>query len=127
MAISVELRMLEGKEDIVDRQQRERADIVDPTDEYRTEKVDIDFGNAIVPIVLRRQVADEHGRGGNFLFVTLRDNPEWRRQPRDVWQAISADTLEKFCAVNDLQITDPPKPEMGNRYNFVCQVMRGMR
>jgi hypothetical protein len=114
-----------GPDDFVRRMQAAHARRVDPSDVYKTVQVTVEHGpknekgvRARSPITLR------YAMDAPYLFAVFGDNQTWADLDRDEWDAAAKNAIEKFCAVRNLQIKFGPRPEDGNRYNWMCETSR---
>jgi hypothetical protein len=114
-------------DDVVYRQKMARANQVDATEEFKTETVEVEYGDPkrddkgrvvsqpMTKIVLR------YAYDSPFVFAVIRENPDWVNKARDLWQAVASDAIEKLFAVRGLQTKMAPKPEDTNRYNLMAE------
>lgn len=113
-------------DDVVYRQRMMRKEQVDPVEHFKTETLRVEYGEphkddkgrTVQP---SSQITLRYAYDSPFIFVTIKDNPDWASRPRDLWQAIASDAIEKFFAVKGLQSKMAPKPEDSNRYNLMAE------
>lgn len=128
MAVTITPGSLEplDENDVVFRQKRALAARQDPTDTFKTESVEVEFGpkDEKTGKRSRRAVTLRYAYNSTYLFAVYADNPGWVDVDRDEWEAGARNAIEKFCAVQNLQIKFGPRPEDSNRYNLMVEVAR---
>lgn len=109
------------EDDIVLRWQAEAAEREQPSDTYKNVIVEVDVGAEQRDLKLR------YAAGSRFIFACFSDNPEWHRVPREIWQAMAGEALDKYCAMQGLSALDSAKQEVDNRFNFFVETRQVLK
>ena len=128
MAISVNVGIPAGKDPMLDavyRAQMAAKQRQDKSDEYKLVSVEIEAGTKNAQGRRPRvKVNLKYALDGCFLFAVFRDNASFHDLDREEWEAAAKNALERYAAVNGLQIKSGPRPEDGNRYNFMIEATK---
>lgn len=128
MAFSVTMGLKAGvdpMDDAVYRHQYEASKRVDKSDDYKNTTIEVEVGpkNATgkrsrTPVVLK------YALDGFYIFAVFKDNVPFHSLDREEWEHAAKNALEKFAATGGFQIKLGPRPEDGNRYNFMAELTK---
>lgn len=126
MAISVKMGIPADRDpmsDVVNRQQAAARERQDPGDSYEFTSVKVEAGakDSKTGKRLQIEVKLKWAWDGRYVFAVYSDNPIFMDEERDVWDGAARNALEKFCAIKGVRIKLGPRPEDGNRYNYMTE------